>query len=177
MTCIITVGLMRTGTSLIARQLHELGIPQGTQMRFPLMRENSQLDYEDVVFTDRCLAAVKGLIRKSRLRVFFNSYIRQRHSMGYEIWGVKSPFLYSYVELFKEEAAKLNEAVKVIVTRRDVVETFESIKRQTDSSEPTQIQQILMTCSEPQADLIVPIEESWNNPELVREKLIKLITE
>jgi hypothetical protein len=165
---------MRTGTSLIARQLHELGCPMGTQMRFPLMRENAQLDWEDVELTDKALAAVRGTLKKARLKVFFNQYIRRR-SQDSEFWGVKSPFLLPYVDLFKAEAAALDKIVKVILTTRDVKETFKSIKRQTQLDEPIQIQKILMTYPEPKADLIIEIEESWNSPETVKQKLMELI--
>src|SRR3990172_3947832 len=159
---VLVTGLMRTGTSLVAKQLHELGIPMGTVMRFPLLRENAQLDWEDADFTDKCLATLKGDIRKARLRVFFNSYLRRRSG---EVWGVKSPFLYPYVELFKTEAASLGKTVKVVMTTRPVHATFESIRNQTTSDEPIQIQRILMTYPIPEADLIIPIEESWNSPD------------
>lgn len=168
---VIVVGLMRTGTSLVSAQLHKLGIPMGTSMRFPIPGERGQIDYEDIELTDCCLAALKGDIRKARLRLFFNRYIKDR-SKNNEIWGVKSPFLLPYVEMFKEESP---HPVKVILTRRNVDDTFESIQRQTSSSDPIQIQKLLMTYPEPLVDLVVNIEESWSNPELVKQKLIELI--
>ena len=169
---ILVTGLMRTGTSLVAKQLHELGICMGTKMRFPLRRENTQLDWEDIEFTDRCLATLKGDIKRARLRLFFNRYIRQR---GDEPWGVKSPFLLPYVDLFKTEAAALGKTVKVILTTRDEDETFKSIKRQTSSDEPIMIQHMLLRYTEHYPDLVVQIEDSWNDPEHVKQKLIELI--
>lgn len=166
---------MRTGTSLVSKQLHELGVPMGTTMRFPLARENTQLDWEDIEFTDKCLATLKGTsVRGARLKIFFNQYIRRR---GTGLWGVKSPFLSPYIEMFKEEANHLGHKVKVILTTRDTDDTFDSIRRQTDSQEPIKTQYELLTYVPPAPDLIIPIEDSWKTPELVKDKLSKLIKE
>lgn len=169
---ILVTGLMRSGTSLIARQLHELGIPMGSKMRFPLMRDNSQLDWEDVDFTDNCLSALIGKIDTRQLERFFYYYIGTRKKKDLDPWGVKSPFVLPYINLFKDCA---KDTVKIVLTERDVDQTFKSIRRQTILEGPEEIQKLLLPFRDPDADLIVKIEESWKTPELVKNKLIELI--
>lgn len=173
MTIILVTGLMRSGTSLVAKQLHELGVPMGTAMRFPLMRENSQLDFEDIEFTDNCLAALQGKISTEQLKRFFSTYIwkRGRHKIT---WGVKSPFLLPYVDLFKQMA---KEPTKVILTIRPVEDTYRSIEEQTRLAGPKEIQDILVKTETINSDLTIDIKESWNWPGRVRYKLAELIKE
>lgn len=182
MTCILVVGLMRSGTSLISKQLHELGVPMGSELRFSFPGPGGQLDYEDIIFTDKCLATIKGEADIGDLHSFFQNYARDRREQGYTIWGVKSPFVLPYVDLFKR---MVGEPVKVIRTIRNVEATYKSLERQVGTmekqldvngilSQMTRVQDMLRTCTV-DADLTIDITESWTSPESVRDKLIELI--
>ena len=170
---ILVTGLMRTGTSLISKQLHEMGVPMGKTMRFPLMREDAQLDWEDVEFTDKCLARLKGQISQEELEQFFVRYVAERKAQGMDPWGVKSPFLLPFIELFKKHAG---DYVKVILTTRKFDDTLASIARQTNLREAMELQQMLVShAGYMWPSLIVPIEDSWDTPQLVKNKLVELI--
>jgi hypothetical protein len=99
----LVTGLMRTGTSPISKFLHEMGIPMGTQMRFPLLNSRAHLEWEDTVLTDTLL---KSIIKQEDPSDFIREYIGSREAGN---WGVKSPFLLPYLDIFIEIAESLDE--------------------------------------------------------------------
>jgi hypothetical protein len=145
----------------------------GTMMRFPI---KDQIDWEDVKFTDEMVEAVLGYRTRKQMRRFMTKYIKER---GCPLWGVKSPFLLPFVEEFKDLAG---DEVKVVHTTRDVEETYKSIQVQTDQKPEglqkhvRRIQDLLVpSLDHVKPDLVIPIEESWKSPDIVKGKLKALI--
>ena len=175
---VIVSGLMRSGTSPLSMFLHELGVPMGTQMRFPVSPK-AHLEWEDTVFTD---AMYSSLLKNTDPSEFMREYIGSRER---GTWGVKSPFLLPFVSTFISIAAEFDEEVKFILTKRSYSDTLVSLNTQFGYFEDEsltkhakEIQQKLLMhwdIASKKADLIVDIEETWNSPERVKEKLLELI--
>lgn len=89
-------GPMRSGTSIVARIAHQLGIDMGTHMRIPPPGSGLDPEYEDLWVADdlarRALGVPVGLAQLP-----FETYIgnRQRKARG-KPWGFKSPLLVLY---------------------------------------------------------------------------------
>lgn len=176
---VLVTGLMRTGTSLISKQLHLMGVPMGTEMRFPPARETGQDDWEDIKFTDLMLNHLMelDLLNNSEFSSEILSYEQGRvRETGGEVpvlWGVKSPFALPYIYTIKEA---VDDEVKVVMTTRDIEDTYKSIKVQTDLKLMKRIQDSLVEFNDTsKADLVIEIEESWSSPESVKLKLEQLI--
>jgi hypothetical protein len=167
-------GLMRTGTSVLAQTLHQLGCPMGTEMRFP-SHPKAHLEWEDTEFTDRCL---QGVLRDvENLGDFFHEYIQKREG---ELWGVKSPFLYPYLSMFKTAAQRLGHEVKIITTVRPYYDTVNSLREQIGDNESFVFARTLQYKlagyrRHAPADLVVDIKDTWLDPEGVRNQLAQLI--
>lgn len=168
---ILVTGLMRTGTSLASWWLHEMGVPMGITMRFPFSNPKGQVDWEDIEFTDYMLEAVKGKHGPMARRQFMRRYINKRSA---PLWGVKSPFLLPFVEEFK--AVVDNDEVRVVLTTRDIDQTYESLTDQGVLNESIEVQKLLIPAlSNVNPDLVIEINESWESPETVKDKLLNLI--
>jgi hypothetical protein len=170
---VLTTGLMRSGTSVIAQTLHQLGCPQGTEMRFPT-NWDSHLEWEDTRFTDRCL---QGALRQEHLGEFFKEYIQSREG---DLWGVKSPFALPYVRTFKTAAQWLGHEVRTIVTERPYYETVKSLREQITDDEAfkfarTLQYKLLGHLEHVPSDLTVSIKDSWLDPQGVRDKLERMV--
>jgi len=147
----------------------------GTTMRFPLPTEVCQEDWEDIEFTDLMLARLTGKIADSWFKVQIREYVEKRSVVP--VWGVKSPFLLPYVTLFKEA---VDDEVRVIQTRRDIADTFDSMERQlinpAELSTVMDLQHMLIPALDNvQPDLVIDIEESWASPDIVKSKLQALL--
>jgi hypothetical protein len=176
---VLVTGLMRTGTSLISKQLHLMGVPMGTEMRFPPARETGQDDWEDIKFTDLMLNHIMGLdlldyrAFKSEISAYERRRVREAGGEFPVLWGVKSPFALPHIDTIKEA---VDDEVKVVMTTRDLEETYKSIKVQTDLALMKRIQDGLVEFNDTsKADLVIEIEESWSSPESVKLKLEQLI--
>lgn len=170
---VLVTGLMRSGTSVLARTLHQLGCPMGTEMRFPT-NWNSHLEWEDTRFTDRVL---QGVIDKENPREFFTEYIKSREG---DLFGVKSPFALPFVRTFKTAAQRLGHEVKIITTKRSYYDTVNSLREQISDDETFQFARTLQYrlaghTRHVHSDLEVPITETWLSPDTVTEKLANLI--
>jgi hypothetical protein len=168
----VVTGLMRSGTSVLAEHLHELGVPMGTQMRFP-HNSRGQFDWEDIEFTDTCL---QGIINNENPREFFAEYIQKRKG---DIFGVKSPFVLPFIRTFRTAANRLGHEVKVITTARPYYDTIHSLRQQLPDDDTFRfvcsIQHRLEGCWRGRPDLTIDINETWLSPTSVREKLANLI--
>lgn len=172
---IVVTGLMRSGTTLVSRQLHRMGVPMGTTMRFPLPTEVCQEDWEDIEFTDLMLDRMTGKTADSWLNCQVRGYAQKRSVVP--VWGVKSPFLLPYVNLFKEA---VDDEVRVVQTRRSIPDTFESMERQLINPQTLEsvkaLQRMLIPALDNvQPDLVIDIEESWASPDSVKSKLQDLL--
>lgn len=174
---VLVTGLMRSGTSVLAQHLHELGIPMGTEMRFP-SNEKNHLEWEDTKFTDFFFQQAVNKVKDSgKIGDFLREYIPSREG---EIWGVKSPFALPFVETFKTAAERLGHKVKIIKTHRPIYDTISSLRRLTDNDDVfymvRTVQEKLIRClNQVHADLTIDIKDSWLAPTDVRDRLAKLI--
>ena len=168
---VLVTGLMRSGTSLVAKQLHLMGVPMGTLMRFPI---NGQDDWEDVEFTDMMLARLSGadLSEKDDFLCRVRQYEQDRR--GPHTWGVKSPFALAFVEDIREA---VEDEVKVILTTRPVKDTYASVKKYEHIVDLTGFQDQLFQSflDGVKSDLTIDISESWTSPDTVETKLRNLI--
>lgn len=167
---VIVTGLMRTGTSLVSRQLHRIGVPMGTAMRFPQAQPNGQEDWEDIEFTDFMLNAIIGHNSDDDVLEFMEYYIEKRNAINGYLWGVKSPFALPYVQLIRAAS----DRVKVIRTTRDTDDTIASLAEQTDLADVLEIQNILMESRPFVPNMQIDLSESLDRPEYVKRKLLDL---
>lgn len=168
---VLVTGMMRTGTSLVAKQLHLMGVPMGTTMRFPQAKANGQDDWEDIEFTDMMLNRLMGIDDSDRedfgLRV--KQYELSRD--GVPVWGVKSPFALPYVTALREA---FEDVVKVVMTTRDIEQVYRSLDQQQLGLREIQYQ-LHSFIDKVSPDLVIDIEESWHSPSTVEQKLQELI--
>jgi hypothetical protein len=173
----LVTGLMRSGTSVIAQHLHELGIPMGTEMRFPTTAKN-HLEWEDTRFTDACF---KQLIKKhqdsGQIGAFFREYIPSREG---ESWGCKSPFALPYANTFKIAAERLGHEVKIITTYRPTYDTIHSLRELTEDDDLFYTiravqEKLIGNLNTVHTDLQIDIKDTWLSPTSVRESLAQLI--
>jgi len=124
---IVVSGLMRSGTSVLAKMLHTSGVPMGEVMRFPPPGGFTHLEWEDASFSDALAARLAG---KSSfdLQQFFETYISRRSESGIA-WGVKSPFVLPYLRNLRNVADELGMGVDVVLTERPFSETMKSLER------------------------------------------------
>lgn len=171
----LVTGLMRSGTSVIAEHLHELGICMGETMRFPPGK--AQFDFEDIPFTDFFFQQVVSTVRDSgKIGDFLREYIPNRG----DVFGVKSPFVLPFVETFKTAAERLGHEVKVIKTYRPIYDTIHSLRNLIKDDHVfctvRAIQEKLINCCDSShVDLTIDIKETWLSPTDVRERLAQLI--
>ncbi len=104
---IVVTGLMRSGTSPLAQMLH--------RMQGPF----AHLEWEDAAISDPLAAAMIGKTEIDH-EALFEEYIPTRRGR----WGVKSPFLLPYLDLWRDVAHRRGHTVKVIVTERDYGDTL-----------------------------------------------------
>ncbi len=167
-------GLMRSGTSFLARSLHRLGIKMGNEMHFPVGA--SDPDWEDVPFTDTLAKAlVDGRTDVTR---FLREYIEQR---GPGTWGVKSPFLLPFVEQLRWVGGS---GVRILLTKRPLREACASLERQLEGApqaDKERIRGMQMELDEAWlvgqscADAVFECAESRLYPDRVRERLRVLV--
>ena len=170
---IVVTGLMRSGTSPLAQMLHQMGIPMGEFMRFPLHSDRAHLDWEDSVLSDRLVGEIV-LGCENDMSEFFFDYIVRRRTPDSGVFGVKSPFLIPFMEQFLEAAEAANEPIGVVVTERDYEDTVESIYQQTHHL-PFDEQSVCLDIQRRLADDIgrviadrkIQIEDTWAHPRIV----------
>jgi hypothetical protein len=168
---ILVTGMMRTGTSLTSRQLHRLGVPMGTAMRFPLAQENGQDDWEDIAFTDMMLDHLTQKVDKPIFE-HISGYVTWRRQ-GSEIWGMKSPFALPFVDAIRNA---IEDEVKVVLCTRAIHETYDSLKAQTSEPFLIHVQDLLLeSLDKVKCDLVIDHSEHSDSPDGVKAKLEALI--
>lgn len=173
---VLVTGAMRTGTSLVSRQLHRMGVPMGTRMRFPAAQENGQEDWEDVWFTDMMINHIAELDDQDEVDfgLDIKDYIESR--LGPEVWGMKSPFALPYTEAIRTAAALFGQELSVVLTTRDIDEAYASLEAQTRVRSIKALQDRLVPfIPNVNPDLEIRIEESWHDPDSVKHKLSALV--
>ena len=131
MLCI--TGLMRSGTSPLARFAHQMGVTMGTYMRFPLQNEWSHFEWEDAALADALVYEIANPGDPDRPREIIDEYVRvrQRAAKG-KPWGVKTPFLLPYMGHLRDACREINEELEVALTERRYEDTVRSMRRQLD---------------------------------------------
>ncbi len=149
----------------------------GTEMRFPLCKEN-HLEWEDTKFTDGCFhQLIKKHQNSGQIGSFFREYIPSREG---ESWGVKSPFALPYAETFKITAERLGHQVKIITTHRPIYDTIHSLRNLTEDDKlfhmAREVQEKLIGyLNHIPSDLTIDIKDTWLSPTTVRDNLAQLI--
>lgn len=130
---IVVTGLLRSGTSAVAERLVRMGVVMGDRMAFPVgvLRP----EWEDA---DLSIFLARGP-DPQRAREFLEEYVCRRGqqlrgwtSHGCSVhreWGVKSPYLLPYLGVLRS----LGEPVRLIVTRRSIMESDASLRRCAES--------------------------------------------
>jgi hypothetical protein len=176
----VVTGIMRSGTSFLSRNLNELGIPMGTNMRFPdAGTPGSTLDWEDADFTQKVAEAVIGGHELPDL----DAYVRDR-SYTPGAWGIKSPMLLPFLPDFVDALERAGRTPVLIVTYRPYGETLQSLNHQLRNYRNEfleivfNVQRALLEARQwaaERAALVIDVEHSRNEPAAVREALRVLI--
>jgi hypothetical protein len=127
---IVVTGLIRSGTSPIARMLHQMGIPMGEHMRFPMLSNASHLEWEDSPFADVLMFAIKDKWESERVRGLLAAYIKKRTDRHGDTWGVKSPYLLPFIGDLQDIAKSMGVDMKLVTTIRPYEDTEKSIHEQ-----------------------------------------------
>jgi hypothetical protein len=135
---IVVTGLMRSGTTPLARMLHQGGVPMGESMMLPAPGSPQHVEWEDLqiqtYLRDR-LMNDEG-VQQFQLRY----YIRQRqhthrkllkqYDTVLEDWGFKTPFAAPFMAAIEEAAHSEGDSVFWVVAEREIGETLKSIEKQ-----------------------------------------------
>jgi len=161
---IVVLGAMRTGASLVARMLHNLGVVMGSSQPMP-WPGFWQDDYEDMGLAVRIAPAFESGKRpavidlQSYIDDRRSKYQRMRKLYGTQIqsYGVRSIFLPFYWEEWLEACSSMHERLRLVICRRDPEAMTESLRR----------------C----AEAVVPhYRESWLSSVLAKnEELVKRV--
>ena len=184
---IVVSGLMRSGTSALARMLAQMGVVMGESMLMP--HAGSDAEWEDVALssslTGHALAGTMPTLDELR------AYIVSRRSHHAEVssalrvhreWGVKTPMAVLYLDELREAAAAEGEPVTLILTERDLRGTLDSLRRFGSFVHDEHryiemmfgLQSRLVDAREKHADdaaLVVDISETWSDPKGVVGRL------
>jgi hypothetical protein len=134
---LIITGLLRSGTSRLAKMAQQMNICMGATTSFSA--PGTEIEYEDFLiihplssaaFERKTLKDPVGLLRR---------YIRdrqQRHKCKRQLykpeyitgWGLKSPYLMLYWDALKAAAAAESEPLKIVLTHRPIAEVHKSIE-------------------------------------------------
>lgn len=173
----LVTGLMRSGTSFLASELHRMGVPMGSLMQFPA--GDADPDWEDVAFTT---TLANGLLAGEKdCRSFFSAYIRAR---GHGRWGVKSPFALPFVAQFFGAAKDGGHAVRLFLTSRSEHEAKQSLDAKlahVESAVAERVRGLQRTLAESWqaahavSDAVFDCDESRKSPDLVRGRLCGLV--
>jgi hypothetical protein len=173
MSTFIVVGLPRSGTSLVAGILHQLGVVMGTD--FPKPNHANPAGY----WTDRELdAELVALMRGETER--FHMLVRRRHAL-FDRWGYKSAAGGFVVPFVKEAAAA---PVRVIATRRPIDKSRASMARVFPGRTvpPEDVDRFLAQASQwtqpyidGQADLVLDFESLVSQPQSQVERLAAFV--
>jgi hypothetical protein len=101
MTCMIVLGVPRSGTSLVAGLLHQMGVFMGQKLMAPMEGVNPLGFFEDEEFLERhiwmlrsedepSLAFNDTLKPDQRMQNEYRQLVRRREE-EHEIWGIKDP--------------------------------------------------------------------------------------
>lgn len=170
---IIVSGLMRSGTSFVARCLHDAGLPMGTLMAFP--QSKTEPEYEDAVLAQMLAHRLVDGRRPTVAQL--RAYVESR---GPKRWGFKSPLLLPFLRECKQ--ALVNRPMRLILTDRDFGDTLNSIERlapsKTVKERMVAIQTVIRAAYDQEvADFLVDFKQIENEPERVRESLRAFLKE
>lgn len=172
---VVVSGLMRSGTSWLARTLHDEGLPMGSLMFMPM--PGTEPEYEDAALSRLCLESVVS--GESPPTGTFSRYIEVR---GQERWGVKTPLLLPFLRQWKRAVGK--RGMKLILTERPLAETLESIDRRFAArSELPQVHEIQKRLwkayprAREVADLVVPTKQIAEEPDAARRAVLSVLEE
>ena len=183
---IVVTGLIRSGTSPIARMLHQMGVPMGEHMRFPMLSKASHLEWEDSPFSDMLMFAIKDKWETERVRGLLAAYIKKRTDRHGELWGVKSPYLMPFIGDLQAIADSMGVDMSLVMTHRSHADISKSIRRQVshlgveDKAATMEIlfgfqSQLKTYIGQWVPDLTIDIEDTKRSPRDVARKLSHLV--
>jgi hypothetical protein len=180
---IVVTGLMRSGTTPLAKMLHQMGVPMGEHMRFPAMGPLSHPEWEDEPLSSSLAKRLTGQMKPESIRGIFKQYISGRVAVHGALWGVKSPFLLPYMDQWRTAADEVGSGeVIVITTERPYADTVKSLEAQSDymlDPDRTEFMEFLMSLQERlatardelKANCTIDIGDTWAWPRSVAARL------
>lgn len=127
---ILVTGLMRSGTSPLAKMLHQMGVKMGTYQRFPSMNPLSDFEWEDVALAEPLANILSGKSDQDPNEAI-DFYLDQRvTSEQGTVWGAKTPFVLPFINEFKKQCEKHEESLSTILTDRPYDDVMRSVDRQ-----------------------------------------------
>ncbi len=183
---ILVTGLMRSGTTPLAKMLHQMGVCMGTYQRFPSMNLLSDFEWEDVTLAESLANILSGKSDQDPSEAI-DFYLDQRvTSEQGTVWGVKTPFVLPFISEFKEQCEKHGEPLSIILTDRPYDEVMRSVSSQLSHLEEKEFSISHAFCNKVQ-DLAIKkwleasedahvfhLKETHNNPEVVASRLAEI---
>ena len=187
---IVVTGLMRSGTTPIARMLHQGGVLMGTTQLMPVGQMDSEWeDYAiqkplvDWMFGDNPTRTIGSRI--------LQEYIdrRRRHTLGAAQWvqgvigwGFKTPFVATQRGALARAAERMSEPLRWIVCQRPIGEAMKSLElRYRKTALETEwkalfdaavaMQPIIEEALGDIKGLRIDIRDTWDNPAAVKSKI------
>jgi hypothetical protein len=122
---------MRSGTTPLAKMLHQMGVCMGTHQRFPTVNPLSDFEWEDAALAEPLCEDLLGVSERDTRRVI-DEYVQGRMEQEAGPWGVKTPFMLPFVSVLKDICEKRMEPLSVVLTDRPYEDTIKSMLRQFD---------------------------------------------
>lgn len=134
---LVITGLIRSGTSPLARMAHQMGIQMGNTQILP--GPGIEAEYEDVELIAPLTQHVLGAIQIENFEDVFRRYIRKRRSetrnrvaifgkQHIKGWGVKSPILSLFWGDLVRAARAEGEVLRVVLSYRPLSEVQKSLE-------------------------------------------------
>jgi len=182
---IVVTGLMRSGTTPLSMMLHRIGVKMGDTMRFPPAGTTHHIEWEDNELSEE-LARIIYNQSDTNPADLIGDYIDAREADPTTLkWGVKTPFLLPFLDIVIDAAKSRGLPLTIIVTHREVIDTFASIDRFADQLPVDQredsraglylIQKALSeSLQHPEQALVFDIKDTWTDSYGTAKRLMEI---
>lgn len=115
---LVITGPMRSGTSIVARIAHQMGVDMGASMRMPPPGSGLDPEYEDSFLAEdlaRLAVAAPVTVSWTSLALYIGNRRRKARFLS---WGFKSPLLALFWYEWTKALAKAREPMKLVLCGR-----------------------------------------------------------
>lgn len=172
----IVTGPIRSGTSVLSRILHQMGVNMGEKFVSPPPGSGFPMEFEEYDLAKYLTTSVLGeaTVEDS----WFSDYAIKRFNEGCTVWGFKSPFTAFHLDRIRDLYSRIDTVVVIKVTR-DPLMTATSLKRDVShlGLDPdyfcTMNNEIRKACANISSDMTFDYEDLVGDPQQVANMIHK----